>query len=646
MKAHYAGDGVYAPSDSSPVTVTIAPEASKTLITIPVFDPITNKETGNTPASLVYGSPYIARVDVGNAAAAVTFPMKSVCAPTVCPTGSITLTDSINGGTATALGTNGIFPLNTEGYVDYFAIQLSGGSHQFSASYPGDNSFSPSVGTYVLTVMPAPTQVFLLGVPSSPLIVGAPVTMYATFNATNAFDGAGPTGTITFYDGAAQIPGGVSYSNGQPGSPSSPASLTGYITATFASIGTHQISAKYSGDANYASATAPAKSVPAIYATTPLATANPATLNYGQNVNVTVTMTGASKTPPMTGTFQFSGQFTGLTNPVTPTQGTDANGNQTLTATVTVTPQTSTTIYAYYPGDANYESNEAAVPVNVNIPDFSLNMPSSPLLISAGQAGSEVVTVAPASNLPSTVSLSCGGNAGGELPGGYSCAFSPATVNLSNGVSATSTFTLSPNAQTVAATAIPVAISTHGTFGTDHTAYFDGVFLVSGVFAVILLVWPVNWPHRKLRTGIFIFGVICLAVGCGSPSGGGGGMTAPSPQPTTITVSTSAAKVAFTAPVTFTATVSGSNNPTGSVLFYLNANFSGSANVIGNTAAISGSGTWIGAYVLTAKYTGDGANNPSTSTGVNLAVTGTSFIGIQGVTSTNNHSNEVAYTIQ
>ena len=81
VKAHYAGDTNYAPSDSSPVTVTVTPEASKTLISIPVFNATTGNETGNTPVSLPYGSPYIERVDVGNANAAVTFPPQSVCAP-------------------------------------------------------------------------------------------------------------------------------------------------------------------------------------------------------------------------------------------------------------------------------------------------------------------------------------------------------------------------------------------------------------------------------------------------------------------------------------------------------------------------------------------------------------------------------------
>jgi hypothetical protein len=469
--------------------------------------------------------------------------------------------------------------------------------------------------------------------------------MYATFNAMNSFPGAGPTGTVTFYDGATQIPGPVTYSNGQPGGTDFPASLTAYVTATFATIGTHTITAKYSGDVNYAAATGLAVSQSAVYATTAAATANPTTVNYGQNVNLTVTITSGSKTPPMTGTFQFSGQILSPTSPVTPTPGTDANGNQTLTAIVPVTPQNSTVIYVNYTGDANYESNSATAFVTVIIPDFSLNLPASPLLVTAGQSGTLVATIVPASNAASSVSLSCGGNAGGELPAGYSCTFSPAIVNLSNGASAMSNFTLAPTTQ-APAKANHRALTPGSLRINHHPVSLNGILVFLGLLAITLLVWPVRWPNRRMRSAIFVFGVICFAIGCGASSSGSGGGGIIEPQPTTITVNTSAAKVPYSTPLSFTATVSGSNNPTGDVLFYLNGSFVNSAALIGNTATISGVTPFLGVYSLTAQYTGDLKNDPSTSAGVNVGVTGTSSIGVQGVTSTIDHMSEVTYTIQ
>jgi hypothetical protein len=92
--------------------------------------------------------------------------------------------------------------------------------------------------------------------------------------------------------------------------------------------------------------------------------------------------------------------------------------------------------------------------------------------------------------------------------------------------------------------------------------------------------------------------------------------------------------------------VSGANHPTGTVLFYLNGNFCGSANLVGNMAVISGETPFLGYYNLNAQYVGDPQNSPSTSSGVNLAVTGTSYIGVSGVTGTDGHTYELYYTIQ
>jgi hypothetical protein len=177
VKAHYPGTGTFTPSDSAPVTVTVAPEPSKTLITIPVFDPNTGREMGNTPTSVVYGSPNGVRVDVGNAKASTSFPPQLVCAPLTCPTGIISITDSLNGGAGTPLGGTASFPLNSGGFVEDYAVQLSGGSHQFTSSYPGDNSYGSSSGTYALTVTPAPTQVASLSL-SNTLLAGSQVFIF------------------------------------------------------------------------------------------------------------------------------------------------------------------------------------------------------------------------------------------------------------------------------------------------------------------------------------------------------------------------------------------------------------------------------------------------------------------------------------
>ncbi|MGC1486130.1 MAG: protease pro-enzyme activation domain-containing protein, partial [Candidatus Acidiferrum sp.] len=134
LTAHYQGDGTFGVSDSTPpIPVTITSESSKTLISIPTFNPITGLETQNTPATLVYGSPYLARIDVGNAHATLTFPPQQICVSLACPTGSITWLDSLNGASAVMLD-GGTFPLNTDGFAEDQLINLGGGNHVLTAS--------------------------------------------------------------------------------------------------------------------------------------------------------------------------------------------------------------------------------------------------------------------------------------------------------------------------------------------------------------------------------------------------------------------------------------------------------------------------------------------------------------------------------
>src|SRR6201999_3309836 len=65
--AHYSGDGTFAQSDSAPVTVTVNKESSKTTVATVTFDANNNILSQNAH-SLTYGTPYILRIDVTNAA--------------------------------------------------------------------------------------------------------------------------------------------------------------------------------------------------------------------------------------------------------------------------------------------------------------------------------------------------------------------------------------------------------------------------------------------------------------------------------------------------------------------------------------------------------------------------------------------------
>jgi len=55
VSAHYSGDGANAPSDSTPVQVTVGRESSQTFIAVPTFD-LSGNQTNANASSIVYGS--------------------------------------------------------------------------------------------------------------------------------------------------------------------------------------------------------------------------------------------------------------------------------------------------------------------------------------------------------------------------------------------------------------------------------------------------------------------------------------------------------------------------------------------------------------------------------------------------------------
>ena len=638
VKAHYGGDGIYKPSDSTPVTVTVAPEPSKTIITVPVFDPNTGNETTNTPTSVVYGSLLAVRVDVGNAQAAQTFPEQLVCIPLACPSGNVTLADTLSG-TTTSLSPAGGFALSNGGYAeDYFVPIFSGGAHQLTASYPGDNSYQSGKGNYSLTVTPVPTQMSVSPGFCAPCLVGTPVTLGAVVNATTALPGAAPTGTITFYDGATPIGGTVSYS-GTSGSCCVNESYSGSLTATFTTSGPHQISSKYGGDANYAGAASSTASLDEVYATTATAMANPTTINLGQSTSLTATVTGASKSPPMTGTFQFSG----AANRVPGTPGTDASGNQTLTATAMVSPQNSGANVANYYGDSNYAFASASVFVTVNLPDFSIGTSVPNLTITAGQTGTAQITLTPVNNIADSVALSCNFNPFQfvSLP----CSFNPPSpLSVSSGKAATTTLSIAT---------LPPSSSPSTTFIATRRPRWEGIWppgswtfaLADGLAILLLSLWA-SKKKRRLAGALGMAGLLCLALSCGS-SGGGGGGGGGGPVATTLTLTTSSVKVASGTNFTLTATVHSTKPVTGVVYFIdntLNTDIQGV--LVNGVATVQLAEVLVGTHMMSAQYPGD-ANNQASQTGlINQVITGTGQLSVNGTGLGFSHQSAINVTIQ
>lgn len=607
VKAHYAGDNTYAPSDSAPVTVTVAPEPSTTLISIPVFDPATGRETGNAPASLAYGSLYIERVDVGNSKATLAYPPAQVCAALTCPTGSVTLSDSVSG------GASGVFPLNSEGYAEYQTIQLSGGVHQLSASYPGDNSYKASSAMYSISVTPAAMQLSL-ELPAS-AVVGVPFVIYLT--GTTSVVGSPPVGTLSVYDGSTRVftasGGGIGYGGTGSGSGGTATAGFGLDTAiTLTTLGSHSLTMTYTGDPNYSAASTSPQSVQVVYPTLLTVQSATTTVNYGTNSTLTATLTTSQTSPPITGQITFSSGSGQQTITAGPTTQTMINGSVALQAMATIAPQYGDYYVASYSGDSNYSPASGTSPyISLNYPSLNVALSQPGLSIMAGQSGSLTITATP--------SFALSGSAQFQLPlpvvQGVTCSTNPAQIQLSGANSVSATLTCN----------VPAPSSSNSTTEVFPASRWprlgprDRWWKVSGLLAALafaLWLLPLHLRLRRLAHACLLLGAISFAVGCGGASsggysgggGGGGGGGGPA-TPTTTALNVSSTKVA-TSTIPVNVIVTGTNSPTGSV----------SLGVVGesysfNTATMMNGGAQFeyylgapGAFSMTAQYSGDSRN--------------------------------------
>jgi|HubBroStandDraft_5_1064220.scaffolds.fasta_scaffold00770_3 hypothetical protein len=389
VTAHYSGDGTYAPADSTPVTVTVNPEASKTASVLVTYNGQTGQTINSNATSVVYGSLYLLRTNVTNSTG-------NLCAPNDvalydCPTGALTVKDTYNGTTSALDG--GAFPLNPEGYAEDQFIFLSGGQHTIAASYGGDKSFNASAGSAAITVTKAATTINLNGVPST-LLIGDSVSAYATITASGVYmpggepNSAFPADSVVFYDNGTALTGPISYQTSQSGTG---VSATATFTITPTKSGNHSITAQFQGDANYSGSGASAASaVDVQYGTYETITSSSPTISHGGSVTFTATVNSTTPGGPgLTGTVQFSTNSGNIGGPVTL-----ANGQAQVTTSSL--PGGTVFVYAFYSGDTNYQSFQANFTETVNLLGTNTAVSTSNASITQGTSVTLTATVAPA----------------------------------------------------------------------------------------------------------------------------------------------------------------------------------------------------------------------------------------------------------
>jgi hypothetical protein len=190
------------------------------------------------------------------------------------PTGSVTVTDATSQCSITTLDANGAGQCA-------LVENASEDGKTVTASYSGDTNYVTGAANTTEAVSPAAPTVSLSG-PSSA------VTGHITYNVTVAGQGALPTGTVTVSDGTSTC---------------STNKLSQGIAACslLEATGTYDVTAKYTGDSNYAAATGDATEIVNESATS--LTVSSATIVYGleQTTSFSVTVTWPPGAPTQTG---------------------------------------------------------------------------------------------------------------------------------------------------------------------------------------------------------------------------------------------------------------------------------------------------------------------------------------------------------
>ena len=259
------------------------------------------------------------------------------------PTGTVTFKDG-----SIILGTG---MLKRSGLAVFTTKGLSAVTHAITASYSGDANFVTSTTSSAISqVVNRAGTTTTVASSTNPSVFGQSVTFTVTVKA--AAPGSGTSsGIVTFMDGATMLGNGsLTYDP-----------LSGKDTATVStatlSVGSHAITASYSGDANFVTSTTSSAISQVVNqaGTTTVIASLPGSSALGQAVTFTATVSAnapGAGTPP-TGTVTFKD---GATTLGTGTQSVVGGNLQAIFSTSSLTLG-SHSIKAVYGGDSNFKTS-------------------------------------------------------------------------------------------------------------------------------------------------------------------------------------------------------------------------------------------------------------------------------------------------
>jgi hypothetical protein len=350
VQAHYGGDGLYAPSDSNPITLTVSPEPSATTLRGLLYNPATGATTTlASGATYPYGGYFLLNANVTGASGQGT------------ATGNITLTDSgspIDGG---------VFRLNSTSNTEDQTRSLAAGTHVLTAAYSGDASFNPSASSsFTLNITPAPTASALqVDLPvlsaAGTLVLTAQISArgYGA-NQQQGYGASAPSGMVTFSSAGVILGTAALTQKTYPAAASDSSSVVFTLPANRLPVGVNAVTVSYAGDTNYAASSSAPVFVTVTGSTqgasSTFLTLSSATVAPGASYTFTATVTSPAPANPLpTGTITFASEGRLVTTPVSLLSGT-----ATVSSPNIAIPPGTHQITAIYSGDANYQSSVSA----------------------------------------------------------------------------------------------------------------------------------------------------------------------------------------------------------------------------------------------------------------------------------------------
>jgi large repetitive protein len=538
---------------------TIGAEFAPTVISDPVtadvLGSITVNAQGSTTAPVIKLSGVV--LNVTPTTVALTSSMNpSLVGQSVTFTATVTNNGAaLTGLTGTVTFLNGSTPLCSDvaisggGVATCMTSTLPLGTSNITAAYSGDPNDEANTSNTVAQVVEQ-TPVLTLAVTPNPAVVTTTVTLTFTAAAPTGSTTGTPTGTVMFLDGTTPLSTALSL----------PASGVVTFSTTTLTLGTHNLSAAYSGVAPNASGTSNVviETIQQATTATSLSSGSP-TATVGSPVTFTATVADTDGGPAPTGSVTFNTTpASGPTPPVPVMLGT--NGTAALPIS-SLAPGTYS-ITAVYSGDPD-DAPSTSAPITETI-----------------QQAATTTTLTPSANP----------------------------------ISAGATLTLT--ATVTGATAGAGALTETVTFTDQSTSTNYGPFTISNTGVVT---FPINTLAAGTHNLVAAYsGNTNYAASTSSLL-----MEVVQPTTTMTTLAQAAPTTLAGEPASFTATVTSTTGgiPTGNVTFDEGGAGIGQATLNAQGVAVFSTTTLaVGTHAITAVYLGNGSYNTSTSSPVQHTV--------------------------